>query len=363
MIKDKGDRLRSAGAVLWLFWWLLAIIFIGELFVMLLLPILLPGAERVVVNFADSILLTIIIAPFIWVLISKRKEAEERIRRLNTELVLNIDKLKKAQEELVRKEKLATIGQVADNIGRELRNTLGGVSNAVYFLKSRMPDADADVKEYLEIIRHEVDNSVQLIVSLLDFAWPKAPIRSLVAVEELVDEALGECRVPDNICVSINIPGDLPQAGIDRMQIGQVLQNIVNNAVQAMPKGGALRVAARLAAGKGLGSGKRGVESSSVTNGDFAAPNPDSRIPIPEVDFIEISVADTGEGIPSENMEQIFQPLFTSKARGIGLGLAVARKLAEQNGGRIEAQSEVGKGTTLRVVLPVHAPTVREEKQ
>ena len=319
-MKDSGKKLRLFSASVRFYCLLLVIIFIGELFVMFILPFLLPGAERIVENFADSFLLTIVLAPFLWVLITQRMEAEEKIRNLNTELLLNIDKLKKTREEFVRRERLATIGQVADNMGRELRNTLGGVSNAVYFLKSRMSEADEDVKEYLEIIRREVENSVRLIASLFDYAWPREPFRTPVMVNELVDESLGNCQIPENIAVNVDIPGALPQIGVDRTQVNQVLQNLVTNAVQAMPKGGALAVSARSH---------------------------------PSLEFIEISVADTGEGISPENMEKIFQPLFTNKARGIGLGLAICKSLAEANGGRIEVESELGKGTMLKVVLPV----------
>jgi signal transduction histidine kinase len=209
------------------------------------------------------------------------------------------------------------------------------MSNAVYFLKMVLSDADETTKEYLDIIKKEIDNSLRIITDLLDFARTRTPQLKAVTARELTDESLGRCMIPGNVNLQTEIPDDLPLLKVDPLQMGQVLQNLVMNAVQAMPDGGALRIFARSAQGPGK------ILIS------------DPRSPITDPGFIEISVSDTGEGLNPENMKKLFQPLFTTKAKGIGLGLVVCKNLVEANGGRIEVESELGKGTTFTVVLPM----------
>jgi nitrogen fixation negative regulator NifL len=254
--------------------------------------------------------------------ITEQKLAEENILKLNEELEIKVKErtrqLFEAQEELVRKEKLSILGQLSGSVGHELRNPLGVMSNAIYFLKMVHADADATTKEYLDIIKQEIDNSQRIITDLLDFARTRTPQTKTVTVHHLLDESLAKCAIPGNVSIQADIAEKLPLLRIDPLQMGQVFQNLITNAVQAMPDGGALRIAAR-----------------------------------PDADFIEISIEDTGQGISPENMNKLFQPLFTTKAKGIGLGLVVCRNLIEANGGRIEVGSELGVGTTFRVILPL----------
>ena len=119
------------------------------------------------------------------------------------------------------------------------------MNNAVYFLKTVVADADETVKEYLDIIKHEIDGSQRIITDLLDFARTKTPEARPVVVRGLVTESLGRCPIPENIDVQTDIPDTLPQVNVDPFQMGQVLQNLITNAVQAMPEGGTLTVAAR----------------------------------------------------------------------------------------------------------------------
>lgn len=256
-------------------------------------------------------------------LIAELRLSERNYQSLNRALELKVEErtreLLDAQEELVRKEKLAILGQLSGSVGHELRNPLGVMSNAVYFLKMVNADADETTREYLDIIKHEIDNSLRIITDLLDFARTRSPRTKVVSAGELAAESLKKCVIAENINCQSDIPDNLPLLMVDPLQIEQVFQNLISNAVQAMPNGGVLRVAARQFDG----------------------------------DFIEISVADSGEGIAPENMKKLFQPLFTTKAKGIGLGLVVCRNLVEANGGRVEVGSESGKGTTFSVILPV----------
>lgn len=248
--------------------------------------------------------------------------------------------LLQTQEELVRKEKLSILGQLSGSVGHELRNPLGVMSNAVYFLKLVLTEADETTKEYLGIIEKEIANSERIITDLLDFARTKTPQARGVTVRELVDHSLGRCAVPDRVAVSVEIPETLPLVRVDPHQMGQVLTNFITNAVQAMPEGGAVRICARQARGTRNEERENYLEPRTSNLG-------------PDADFVEISISDTGVGITPEGMERLFQPLFTTKPKGVGLGLTVCRNLTEANGGRIGVASRLGEGTTFSLMLPV----------
>jgi two-component system, NtrC family, sensor kinase len=270
--------------------------------------------------------------------IAERRRAEKEILWLNAELGQKIVQLQESQEELVRKEKLVILGQLSGSVGHELRNPLAVMSNAVYFLKMVLADADETTKEYLDIIKKEIDNSLRIITDLLDFARTRTPQTKPVTARELTDASIGRCAIPENIDLQTEIPDNLPLLRVDPLQMGQVLTNFITNAVQAMPDGGALRIAARR-----VGA----IHESSLPN------------PMHETaDLIEISVTDTGEGISPENMKKLFQPLFTTKSRGIGLGLVVCKNLVEANGGRIEVEGALEKGTTFTVILPIERDSI-----
>ena len=227
--------------------------------------------------------------------------------------------LQEAREQLIRWEKLAVLGQLAGGVGHELRNPLGIISNAVYFLKLVLPDAGVKTTEYLGIIENETRNAEKIVADLLDFSRSKSADREPVAAAELARRVLERYPAPAAVTVSVQAGADLPRAYADPRQMAQVLGNLVVNACQAMPQGGRLTISAT----------RRGKEMS-------------------------IAVADTGVGIAPENMARLFEPLFTTKPKGIGLGLAVSKSLVEANGGRIEVQSAPGVGSTFTLYLPLH---------
>ncbi len=248
----------------------------------------------------------------------EHQRLEEQVARRTRELESVMRRLQEAQEELVRKERLAILGQLSSGVGHELRNPLGVMTNAVYFLEATQEDAAPKVKEYLGILRAQIRLSEKIVSDLLDFARVKPPQRSLVQLDALVEQQLGRVSVPSRIRVERDFPPSLPAVHVDSVQVGQVVLNLVVNAVQAMTEpGGVLILAARAREG-----------------------------------HVQMEVRDTGPGIAPENLALIFEPLFTTKARGIGLGLAVSRALARANGGDITVNSEPGRGAAFTLDLP-----------
>ncbi len=254
---------------------------------------------------------------------TERRQAEEEIRKVNEELEEKVTartkQLLDAQEVLVRSEKLSVLGQVAGSVGHELRNPLGVMSNAVYFLQTVLPDADDSVKEYLGIIKNEITASERIVSDLLDSVRTKEPQPGIVSLAELIGQTLRKLEIPSSVVVKQEIPETLPLLMVDAQQIHQVLRNLISNGVEAMPEGGTLEIRA-------------------VADGTS--------------EKITLGIHDNGVGMTPEQLGKLFQPLFTTKARGIGLGLIVVKNLIEANGGSVKVESEAGKGTLFTVTLP-----------
>ena len=259
--------------------------------------------------------------------ISERLQAEEELQKhrehLEDLVKERTQELRVAQEQLIRKERLAAIGELAGGIAHELRHPLSVITNISFLLKSTTTDLDEETAEHMAMLDDEVHHANHIITDLLEFARTGEAARVAVSVEQLVADVFRKHPPPDRVIVELNVPDDPPLAFVDPGHLKQVLTNLVENAYQAMPEGGQLSV---------------DCEQDTV-------------------DRSLITISDTGVGIPPENMEKIFEPLFTTKQRGIGLGLAVSKSLVEANDGHIEVQSQMGEGTTFRVYLPVTGKT------
>jgi signal transduction histidine kinase len=248
-----------------------------------------------------------------------RHALEDRVVARTSELQAALGELRETQETLVRKEKLAMLGLLAGGVGHELRNPLGVMTNAVYYLEAVLKQAPTEVSEYLGILRTQISLAEKIVGDLLDFARIKPPQFEVVSFKQLVDQQLARAGALDGVTVTHDFPSDLPRVRVDPVQVGQVVLNLITNALQAMNGNATLTF-----------RGRRGA------NG-----------------FVQLEVIDTGSGIKPEQMGKLFEPLFTTKARGIGLGLAVSRSLVQANGGAISAQSIPGAGTTMSVSLPM----------
>lgn len=246
-------------------------------------------------------------------------QVEASRHRLEEKVQDRTRELREAQDALVRREKLAMLGQLASGVGHELRNPLGVMTNAIYYLEAVQGSAPANVREYLQILRQQVALSEKIVSDLLDFARVKPPQHQEVALGSLVDKQVERLGAPEKVRVRVDIPPGLPAARVDPVQTGQVVFNLLVNAVQAMGEAG----------------------GELVLRG---APDGGGRI--------TLEVADTGPGVAPELREKIFEPLFTTKARGIGLGLAVSRQLARANAGDLTLAPGAGPGARFVLWLP-----------
>jgi signal transduction histidine kinase len=257
--------------------------------------------------------------------ITQRKQAElalkENSERLEDMVAERTKKLEDVQEKLLRQEKLAALGQLAGSVAHELRHPLGVLSNAAYFLNMLLPDASEMIREYLDIMTAETRKADKIISDLLGFSKGQPTSkgsRTRVRLSELIAEVLAEQPPPDEVALAREIDVEVPPIFVDAQQIQQAIRNLVINAYQSMPDGGTLTIATRF-----------------------------------ENEQVIIDISDTGGGISPDNLEKLFEPLFTTKPKGIGLGLAISKNLIEANGGYIEVVSTEGRGSTFTLILPI----------
>lgn len=235
----------------------------------------------------------------------------------------DMSELRRLQNELLRKERLAALGKLSGGIGHELRNPLASISNGVYFLRMAIDSHDEEVRETLNIIDKELNNAVDIIESLLSFARPEPPTRKKVEITDVLREVMDDIDIPDNITMQIEEKINKSTILADPVQLKSVFENIISNAIESIS-----------------GEGKIDVKIRQTTT-----------------DEVAVSVADTGTGIAQDELEKIFEPLFTRKTKGIGLGLAIAKSMIEAHQGRIEASNNPNKGACFTVYLPLRKET------
>jgi len=237
-------------------------------------------------------------------------------------LIKDLREIRDLQEKVHRSERLASLGRLAAGVAHEIRNPLSSIKGFAQYFVKRFNGQPED-QGYASVMVKEVDRLNRVITELLDFAGPKEPRREPQSLENIAEHAL-QLLAPDlatrKVEVSREYEPGLPAVSVDRDQISQVFINILLNALESMEGEGDIRISLRR-----------------------CGPPPG----------VEVSFADTGAGIPEEDLEKVFEPFFSRKRKGTGLGLAIVHQIIESHRGDIRVESRPGKGTTFRIHLLV----------
>ena len=218
---------------------------------------------------------------------------------------------------LQRSERFAALGQVTGGIAHEMRNPLNVIKTSIYYLQNAREVTPEKLTEHLRRIGKQVEVADNVITALSRFTKLPSPNMEIFSPAVCVERAVDDAALPPTIQVRVECPPDLPPAQGDEDQIRIVIANLIHNARDAMPNGGVLSIVL------------------TMENG-----------------HVIFQVKDTGHGIPPELLSQIMEPFFTTKARGIGLGLAISRSIVERNRGKLTASSTPGQGATFDLRLP-----------
>jgi PAS domain S-box-containing protein len=232
------------------------------------------------------------------------------ISRDLTEHYLYEDRLRKA-------ERMAAIGETAAMVGHDLRNPLQGISGAVYVLKQRLNPGDTQSKEMLELIERALEYADNIVRELVDYSRDVHIEPTETNAKAVIDAAIQQVNIPTNIKLR-NLTTSTPNLSLDVVKTQRVFVNLIGNAVDAMPAGGEISITA-----KEVG------------------------------ELIEVKFSDTGTGIPDDVMRNLWKPLKTTKPKGMGLGLAICKRIVEAHGGSIEVESSLGHGCIFTIKLPI----------
>ena len=237
-------------------------------------------------------------------------------------LLRDLSDVKALQEQVQRTERLASVGRLAAGVAHEIRNPLGSLKGFLQYFQRKLPLNDQD-KAYLSVMMNEVDRLNTVVSNLLEFARPKEPVFEDAQIADMLDHVLTllhrDCEAK-RLRLFREWPDALPLLRLDHDQITQVLLNILLNAIQATEPGDEIHV------------------SAAILN---------------EMNMLEIAARDTGVGIAADDLPHIFDPFFSTKKQGNGLGLAIAHTIIEQHRGEMLVDSERGRGSTFRIRLPL----------
>jgi signal transduction histidine kinase len=254
--------------------------------------------------------------------IDRLKQGEAKLRARSEHLE---DLVEERSRMLSNTTRLAAIGETAGMVGHDLRNPLQTIINTIHLAKETMkansastPEKDPRVGNALETIREQADFMNKIVSDLQDYAKQAKPTFVQYDMQRLINDSLSSIPVPKSVEVSSSVETGFPKLSVDPGLLRRAFTNIITNALQAMPDGGKLKI-------------------SAWTSQNIAA----------------VSFQDTGIGIPEDVKAKMFGPLFTTREKGVGLGLAVTKRLIESHKGEIKVFSKVGEGTTLTVELPL----------
>ncbi|MEX0704085.1 MAG: PAS domain S-box protein [Planctomycetales bacterium] len=243
--------------------------------------------------------------------------------------LVDITERKRIAEEERRREaieRLAVLGQLAGGVAHEIRNPLGVIKNSVYYLQMFRDGLATDARDCIDDIERELHSAERIVSELLDYARDPRQHAVRFVAQDIIDRAVAKSEVPSH--VRLERVSEAAEAIVlaDPDQIERIVLNLVRNAVQAMPGGGSLTVRSAAREGK-----------------------------------LIVEVADTGPGLAPDEQARIFEPLYTKKAKGIGLGLPVSKRYAERNGGALEVESVPGEGATFRLTVPLAEERAAQE--
>jgi two-component system sensor histidine kinase HydH len=242
------------------------------------------------------------------------ERANEELQRVYRELQNNVEHLKRAG-------RMSALGHMSAGLAHEIRNPLAGIDGAAAILRDECHNESRRI-EFLDIIQKETRRLDRLVTNFLEFARPRAPAMQTVHIDSLVQSVVNvvkQTAARHNIEFAVDIPGNLPSLPCDAGQIKQVLLNLMLNSVQAMPHGGSITI------------------SSTLQN-----------------DAVLVRVCDTGPGIPASDAEFIYDPFFTTKETGTGLGLPTAYQIIEQHGGELKLEKSDSSGACFTFTLPIN---------
>jgi two-component system, NtrC family, sensor kinase len=257
--------------------------------------------------------------------IRELNEVYDALREKLTELRRRDARIKSFEGELIKANKLSTLGELASSIAHEIKNPL--ISIQGFARRIGTTEDREKLEKYAKFIEQEADRLTQVLAKLLGFSRMDEPKQDLVNLNDIVDDTVlfmeHHLTRFKNVEIAVKKDLDLPVVQVDRIHVQQTMVNILMNAAQAMPGGGEILIR----------TGKNDQ-------------------------YVFISIADTGVGIKEEDLERVFEPFFTTKEKeqGTGLGLSLCKRLIEANAGKIEVDSAVGKGTTFTIMIPVHQP-------
>ena len=301
-------------------------------------------------------------------MIVRLKENQESLENYLESLESANKQLKQAQEELIRTEKLASIGRFAAGVAHEVGNPLGAILGYTSILQKEGMDR-VESKDYLNRIEKEIERINRIVHELLDFARPsKFEIKDL-EINKVIEGTLSLLSYQKNfknIETQLDMQSDLPLIKGDESQLSQVLINIILNAVDAMPNGGTLTIQTITHIVKNLDVDRLHRiyprrRKSDPMESDYSHMRKADPLSVLFKKFsegdqlVKIRISDTGVGIKKEDLENIFDPFFTTKApdKGTGLGLSISLRIVESLGGEMRVESEIEKGTTFEIYFPV----------
>jgi two-component system cell cycle sensor histidine kinase/response regulator CckA len=255
----------------------------------------------------------------------------------------DITERKQLEGERQRIDKLESVGTLAGGIAHDFNNILTGILGNISLAILKTQTHNDDINEILKEAEKASLRAKDLTQQLLTFARGGAPIKKLMPINDLIKDTVSFALRGSNVNCQFSIRSDLWQAEIDEGQIGQVISNLVLNARQSMPMGGMIEV---------------GAENITISKGQ----RPETIAPLQAGDYVRIAITDHGIGIPPQHIDKIFDPYFTTKQAGSGLGLATCYSIIHNHDGHIGVISEVGKGSTFSIFLPASRKEIEIEK-